>query len=191
MNDNVRTDRTKKLVLSAIMIAVGTVLSLIKLDLPFGGGLTFGSMFPLIIISYKYDIKWGVITAFTYSLIQMLLGIDNLQYATSIFILIAIVLLDYILPYSFLGLASITKTFKIRGIYAISFGILLTFMFRFVCHFLSGWLIWDNIFPNDLGLMAPIYSLLYNGSYMLGELIITGTFCIIFYPHIKRFISLE
>ena len=72
-----------QLVESALMIAVATVCSIVKIDLPFGGGITIVSMLPLILISHRYGWKWGVLTAFTYSLIQMILGLDNVGYATS------------------------------------------------------------------------------------------------------------
>ncbi|MBR3271734.1 MAG: energy-coupled thiamine transporter ThiT, partial [Clostridia bacterium] len=71
----------RRLVESALMIAVATVLSLIKIDLPFGGGVTIVSMLPLILISHRYGWKWGLATAFVYSVAQLVLGLDNVAYA--------------------------------------------------------------------------------------------------------------
>ena len=69
-----RNETLKKLVLSAVMIAIGTVLSLDPFKFGglwlFGGGVTFCSMLPLVIISYIYGCRWGILTAFAYSLIQ-------------------------------------------------------------------------------------------------------------------------
>ena len=49
---------TRRLTDTAILIALGTVLSLFKIDLPFGGGVTICSMLPLVIISFRYGWKW-------------------------------------------------------------------------------------------------------------------------------------
>ena len=67
--------QTRKLVESAMLIAVGTVLSLIKFDMPMGGGVTLVSMLPLIILSHRYGWKWGTVSAFVYSLLQLVLGL--------------------------------------------------------------------------------------------------------------------
>ena len=52
MNKTVR-----KLTESAIFIAIATVLSFLKIDLPFGGGVTIVSMLPLVIISHRWGWK--------------------------------------------------------------------------------------------------------------------------------------
>ena len=52
---------TRKLVESAIFIAIATVLSLIKIDLPFGGGVTIVSMLPIVFCSHRWGWKWGVV----------------------------------------------------------------------------------------------------------------------------------
>ncbi len=46
--------KTKKLVTSAMMISIATVLSLIQpFQLPFGGGITLASMMPIVLIGYN------------------------------------------------------------------------------------------------------------------------------------------
>ena len=50
---------TRKLVESAMLIAVGTVLSMLKFDMPMGGGLTLCSMLPLVLLSHRYGWKWA------------------------------------------------------------------------------------------------------------------------------------
>ena len=55
--------KTRRLVESALAIAIATVLSMIKIDLPFGGGVTIVSMLPLVLISHRYGWTWGVATA--------------------------------------------------------------------------------------------------------------------------------
>ena len=123
---------TRKLVESALMIAIATVLSMIKIDLPFGGGITIVSMLPLILISHRYGWKWGVLTAFIYSLGQLLMGLDNVGYADSFLMGAGIVLLDYVVAYTVIGLSGIFG--KSRK--AVAIGIAVTFFLRCLCHLL-------------------------------------------------------
>jgi len=176
-----RNRKTSMLVFSAIMIAIGTVLSLLKVDFIMGGGVTACAMLPLVIVSFRYGCKWGVFTAFVFSVLQCILGLDNVQYATSVGMAIAIILLDYIVAYSVIGFAGIfAKKAKSFNTALIS-GIGLTFFARFICHFITGWFIWDALWPNEFGMMAPVYSLCYNGSYMLAEAIISSAVGIILF----------
>ncbi len=180
-----RNEILKKLVLSAVMIAIGTVLSLDMFKFGglwlFGGGVTFCSMLPLVMISYICGCKWGVFTAFVYSILQALLGVDNIQYATSFGMAIEILLLDYIIAYTVIGLAGMYKNIIKNQNVALVLGIFTTFFARFVCHFITGWAIWDALWPNEFSLVSPIYSLYYNGSYMLPEAIITSIVAILLY----------
>ncbi len=178
-----RNETLKKIVLSAIMIAIGTVLSLDMFKFGglwlFGGGVTFCSMLPLVIVSYIYGCRWGAFTAFAYSLIQLVQGVDNVQYATSVPMAIAIILLDYIIAYTVIGFAGMFRNVIKNQPVALAAGIWVTFFVRFACHFITGWVIWDALWPNDLGMIAPVYSLYYNGSYMLPEAIITSVVAVI------------
>ena len=63
----------------------------------------------------------------------------------------------------------------------------LSFTLRFLCHFLSGWLIWEALWPNELGYAAPMWSLLYNGSYMLPETLITAVVAFASFGPLKRY----
>ena len=169
-----RNAKTSRLVFSAIMIAIGTVLSMLKIDFVMGGGLTICAMLPLVIVSFRYGTKWGVFTAFVFSILQCLLGLDNVQYATSVAMAIEIIMLDYIVAYTVIGFSGLFNG-KIKDIIkAIILGICTTFFARFICHFITGWIIWDVLWPNEFGMIAPVYSLCYNGSYMLAEAIITS-----------------
>ena len=53
---------TRKLTESAVFIALGTILSILKIDLPFGGGVTIACMLPLVLISHRWGWKWGLLT---------------------------------------------------------------------------------------------------------------------------------
>ena len=49
----------------AIMIALAAVLSFVKiLELPYGGSVTAFSIVPIVIISYRHGVKWGLLSGF-------------------------------------------------------------------------------------------------------------------------------
>ncbi len=169
-----RNQKTSILVFSAVMIAVGTVLSLFKIDFVMGGGITICAMLPLVMVSFRYGTKWGIFTAFVFSMIQCLLGLDNVQYATSAGMAVAIILLDYIVAYTVIGFSGIFKNRAENFKSALICGISFAFFLRFLCHFITGWMIWDALWPNEFGMAAPLYSFCYNGSYMLAEAIISS-----------------
>ena len=164
--------RTRTLVEAALMIALGTVLSLFLLSLVWtrGGSITLLSMLPIIMMSLRHGTKWGLGTAFLYSLIQFVQGISNLAYCQTVWAQIGCILFDYLLAFTALGLAgAIAKPFSNRLV-GVAVGTAAVCVLRFLCSFLSGVLIWGNL--SD-GLPAWIYSLTYNGSYMLPETILT------------------
>ena len=66
-----KQQNTKRLVESALMIALGTILSSDAMKFAgiwaFGGGVTACSMVTLVIISYRWGCRWGTFTAFVYN----------------------------------------------------------------------------------------------------------------------------
>ncbi len=167
------------LVESALMIAIATVLNEYTkfIRMPLGGGVTICSMLPLVVMSFRWGWKRGLLTAGAFSLLQLLFGMDNVMYATSAGMAAAIVLLDYIVPYTVIGLAGICKGKNLAVSYVI--GIIVTFTLRLLCHFITGWWIWDALWPNEFGMIAPVYSIAYNGSYMLGEMVLSGAVAVL------------
>ena len=183
----------RKFVESALMVAVATVLSLIKIDLPFGGGVTPVSMLPIVLISHRYDWKWGVLTAFVYSLLQLLLGLDNVGYAASALMAAGVVLLDYVIAYTFIGFSGVfNKVFPDRSKpTAVLVGVAVTFFLRFICHFITGGWIWKEWMPEEfMGMTMTnpwIYSALYNGWYMLVEMVLTGIVVLLIYKPLGKY----
>ncbi|MGM9615415.1 MAG: energy-coupled thiamine transporter ThiT [Oscillospiraceae bacterium] len=178
---------TRKLVESALLIAVATVLSLVKIDLPFGGGVTIVSMLPLVIASHRYGWKWGVVTAFVYSVLQLILGLDNVGYATSFVMALGVIFLDYIIAYTVIGLSGLFGKDR-KGV---AIGILVTFCLRFVCHLITGAWIWGEWMPEEfmsLTMTGPwLYSFLYNGWYMLAEIVLTEIVAMLIYKPLGKF----
>lgn len=180
---------TRRLVESAVMIAIGTVLSMFPFSAPwaFGGGVTICSMLPLVIIAHRYGTKWGLFTAFVYSVLQLILGVSNVQYATNFIMAVGIVLLDYTIAFTVIGLSACFNGVIKNRLVSIVVGIVFTFALRFGCHFISGWIIWEALWPNEVGLASPMYSLVYNGGYMLPETIITALVAVLTYKPLKRY----
>ena len=179
----------RRLVESAIMIALATVLSLIKIDLPFGGGVTIVSMLPLVIVSHRWGWKWGVVTAFVYSVLQLLLGLDNVGYAATLAMVFGVIFLDYIIAYTVIGLSGIFG--KSRR--AVAVGIAVTFCLRFLCHLVTGAWIWGVWMPEEFMNLPMtnvwVYSALYNGWYMAAELVVTEIVAMLIYSPLKKFIT--
>ena len=153
------------------MVALASVLSFIKiLDLPYGGSVTAFSIVPLVIVAYRHGTKWGILTGFVFSLIQLLQDASTLSYATSIAAAVAIVMLDYILAFSCMGLSGVFRNIIKNPAAAAVTGTVLVCVIRFICHVISGCTVWAGVsIPSTHGL---IYSISYNATYMIPETII-------------------
>ncbi len=171
-------NRTRRLAVTAMLLALGTVLSMVKvLQMPFGGSITLLSMLPVCMISIEYGVKWGLISSFIFSLIQFGFGVQEgcLGWGFTGGLLIVMILFDYIVAFSVLGVAGL---FRKKGLGGIVLGVALAVFLRFVCHFITGFALWTYLdFSISFGsftLKGPYwYSLLYNGAYMLPECITT------------------
>ena len=170
-----RAGATRALTESALLVALATVLSLYAVfKLPNGGSATIGSMIPIMLVSMKYPFVWSLTVAFAYSMIQMMTGlyappVETLGYYA------LVVLLDYVIAFGVLCLAGlIFKAFRqswpVR--LRLMFAAMICVFLRLVCHFLSGIIIWSAYAPP--GQPVWLYSLIYNGSYMLCEGLISG-----------------
>ncbi len=180
---------TRRMVESAILIAIGTVLSVLSFQGPWalGGSITICSMLPLVFIAWRHGTRWGLFSAFVYALLQMFLGLKNVGYGRNPGEMLLIALLDYVLAFTAIGLSAMFKGRVKDNRLAVVLGIVVTFALRFLCHFLSGWLIWEALWPNELGYAAPMWSLLYNGSYMLPETLITAVVAFASFGPLKRY----
>ncbi len=155
---------------SAIMLALATVLSIIPfIQLPMGGSITIFSMLPVLIIAYRYGVKWGFLVSVTYGLIQMVLGLNNLTYATNALAAVCIILFDYLVAFGSLGFGGVFRKIKIQA-FGFALGAVTACTLRFFCHFITGITVWKE-YAEDMP--VALYSFIYNGSYMLPETIIT------------------
>ena len=164
-------NKTLSLVECAVMIALATALSMIKLaELPYGGSITIASMLPIAIIAYRRGMGWGLGSAFVYGVIQQLLGLNSLSYVTTWQSIVAVILLDYIVAFTVVGLAGIFRN-KIKSqAVALTLGCVFVSVLRYICHVISGATVWAGLsIPTQAALS---YSFVYNATYMLPESII-------------------
>ena len=164
---------TRILAECALMLAVGIVLSLVKLfDLPYGGSVTVASMLPIIIISYRHGIKYGLITGLAYGIIQQLLGLKTLSYVTTWVSILAVILLDYIIAFAVIGFGGVFKKIIKNQPAALVAGTIFACLLRYACHVISGATVWAGLsIPTNAAL---IYSFGYNATYMIPETIVTA-----------------
>lgn len=204
---------TRRLVTSAMLIAVASVLALVSefipfLQLRFGGTLTLASMLPIILISYMYGLKWGLGSAAVYAVIQIFMGFktvaalftpDSDSYMAR-WMAICVVLLDYFLAYTSLGLGGIFARKK-GGCLRLVLGGVVAQVICYAFHVLSGFLFygaWADWFftesaAKDLAIsgwimehlsgrgLALLYSLIYNALYMLPEIVLTAAVAALIY----------
>ena len=179
------------LVLGGIMVAMATVLGFLKLwEAPYGGSITVCSMLPILFYSYRCGLKWGLGAAFVNSALQLLLGASALR-GLSVGTLLGSIFLDYILAFTVLGLGGMFRGRIKNDAVAFTLGSFVAMMLRYFCSFLSGWILWADV-VNDAPYMqevigtyipalanvtgttlAIIYSLVYNGVYMIPEIVLT------------------
>lgn len=179
----------------AIMIALATVLSMVKIwQMPMGGSVTLCSMLPIMLIGIKYGNVAGVSVGLLYSIIQLVMDLPggNVFYAgMTAGVAIIIVLFDYIVPFTFLGFAGIFRNLKTEKIPMLGsyIGIIITVIFRFCCHFITGFSVWGQWAPE--GMEKYYYSLVYNGTFMLPELGLTLVVAIILLrlPQMKKLLN--
>ena len=198
------TNKTKRLTESAMLLAVAIVLELVSKmfipELPFGGQITLVSMLPVVLISYRHGVKWGLVSGVAYAMIEMTIGAKTVAaafqpgyFGDGVMLLNAFLmcLLDYLVAFTVLGLGGMFRNrIKNSGV-ALTLGAGVALCARYVAHIASGYILfagyaewfftqegfpaWGgtlvaSLSPTSLGL---VYSVVYNGFYMVPEIILT------------------
>ena len=197
--------KTKRITESAMLIALAVVLELVGRmvipPMPFGGQLTLCSMLPIVLISYRHGVRWGLTAGLGYSLVQMALGADTVTAAfqpgyfgdgTLIGNAIIMCLFDYVLAYTLLGLGGCFRNRIRHSGAALMAGSLVALGCRYLAHIVSGYVLfagWAEWFFTQEGfpgwgaqlvaslspkLLGLTYSIVYNGMYMLPEMLLTA-----------------
>ncbi len=197
--------KTKRLTESAMLLAVAIVLELVSKmfipEMPFGGQVTFVSMLPVVLISYRHGVKWGLVAGLTYALIEMVIGARTVAAAfqpgyfgdgTMIVKALVMCVLDYLVAFTVLGLGGLLRDkVKNPGV-ALSLGSVVALGARYASHVASGYVLfagwaewfftqegfpaWGASLVESLspGVLGFVYSLVYNGMYMVPEIILTA-----------------
>ncbi len=168
---NKKANTLRALTESAVMIALATVLSFIKIiDMPYGGSVTIASMLPIALISYRHGAKSGLLCAAVYGIVQQLLGLSTLSWFTSWQSIVAIILLDYVVAFSVIGIAGMFRKAIKNQALALAFGCFAVSILRYICHVISGATVWVGLSIPDYAALS--FSFAYNATYMLPETII-------------------
>lgn len=206
------TNTTQRLVKTSILLAIATVLSVVKLfSMPFGGTITPASMMPVILIAYIYGTKWGLFSAFIYGILQMITGINVVsamflpgESQMVIWHAVLVCVIDYILAYMMLGFGGVFKNKIKNQSLSIALGTFVSMLLTYIMHIVSGYIFygaWAEWFFTQDGfysfgktivesfsgnLLSLIYSVIYNGLYMVPEIIITVLLTPFVYAVLKK-----
>ena len=195
--------KTQRLTTTGIMLGLATAVAVVCdfipfLNLPFGGTITIASMVPVMILSYMYGIRWGFLSAFAYSLIQIIVSIITGSTVKALFtptddsymgigIAFAVILIDYVAAYTALGAAGLFRNRIKSKTAAITAGIAVALSLCYLAHIISGYIFygaWAEWFFETVGmgwvletftggLLKWIYTIVYNGCYMIPEIVIS------------------
>lgn len=161
----------KRLVFCATAIALGTVLSNIKLfHFPTGGSITLLSMLFICLPGYWFGIGAGLLTGIAYGALQLMID-PYVLYPMQ-------VIVDYILAFGALGLSGLFANAKhglLKGYAAAIFG-------RWFFVTISGWIFFGEYAWEGWNPLA--YSLAYNAIYIFSEAAVT--IIILLMPPVKN-----
>lgn len=165
---------TRQLVESGILLALGFVLSIIKIKLvAAGGSITLVSMLPIVILGYKYGASWGTLCGFIHGLLQILEDGGFAPPTKDFISYLLVFLLDFAVAWAVVGLlAGLLRNISAKPQIAIAAGSFIGIAGRFLCSFLSGVIIWRVYAP--AGQSVILYSLGVNASVMVPEMLITS-----------------
>lgn len=171
-----KNNKLRILVEGAVMVALAFGLSLLKIyHFPWGGSVTVLSMLPIIVFSIRNGVGSGLMCSFVYSLTQLAQGIigDGLfTWGLTPLLLVGCIFFDYVGAFTVLGLAGM---FRKKGMGGWIGGAIIALALRYVMHILSGGLIFVTVgLIMDWDIQnAWVYSMVYNGAFMLPEMILT------------------
>ena len=167
---------------AALALTLSFLLSNIRLArMPQGGSITAASMLPMMLFSYAFGLMPGLLAGMAYGVLEFLQAPVLLP--ISPIYAVCQVVLDYILAFGCTGLAALFASKHGEERIRLPLGIALASVLRFFCSMLSGVL----FFAEYAGDQNPwIYSVIYNGSYMLPELLICVAVGIAIGPRLCR-----
>ena len=178
--------RIRSLTEGAVLLALAVVLNLLSktifASLPQGGSITL-AMFPLLLYIHRWGWQKGLLLGFCYGLLDMLFDGGYAWGWQSI-------LLDYLVAYSALGLGGFFRG-RAWGVFPC---VALGCAARFAVHYVSGVTLYRIIEPTAVegfGVFANphVYSLVYNGVFMLPNMLIALVLCGALYVPMRKFLA--
>ena len=174
--------KTRALTEGALMVALATALSYVKLlTLPQGGSVCIG-MLPIFLYCARWGAKESFLASFAYGLLQLLFDDAYAWGPTSM-------LLDYLVAFGVLGVACFFRSLP-GGIYL---GTVAGCLCRFLVHFFSGITVYRIYAPTELfntTFTNPyLYSAAYNGSFMLINMALCLVLTALLYKPLQRYIT--
>jgi len=153
---------TKSITYAGVSIALAFALSYVRiLKMPMGGAITLASLLPIMLYSYAFGIRKGVIIGAVYGVLQAIQDPWILHPAQF--------LLDYPVAFAGIGLAGILRSTKLNPRLAFPIGALIAALFRLLSSFLSGVFAFGT-FASYYDMTSPyLYSLTYNVTYILPD----------------------
>ena len=151
----------RTLAYSAMCIALASVLSMMKISMPFGGSITPCSVLMIVLVGYWFGPLTGFLAGITHGLIQLTLDPYVLHPIQ--------MLLDYQLAFGALGLAGFFRNMK----WGLAIGYIVAVFGRFLMSTISGYVFFGMYAPEGMPILW--YSITYNLSYTGIEAILTLT----------------
>ena len=148
---------TVKITEGAVMVAAAVVLNFLKLDLGPEGGSVNLVFIPLMVYALRRGVGWGMGAGLVFGVIKAIIG-GGISYGWQS------LLLDYAGVYALVGLTGLLPKMPVLSTVFGAAGCLCSFV-------LSGVLIWGEYMPETFyGITMKnvwVYSLIYNGSFVL------------------------
>lgn len=169
------SSKTKMLVEGGLVIAMAQILSMYVIyQMPQGGAVKAANLVPLLIYAYRWGGRAGILTGIAYGIVHFLLGFKfSIHYMS--------IVLDYILAYGAIGIAGF---FGGSGTVKAFFGAVYAILTRFAMSAISGVVVFGSYAPE--GTSPWIYSLTYNATYMLPDMVINLVVLVLLYVPVMR-----
>ena len=161
-----KKDNTRSIVYAAICIALAFGLSYIRMfKAPYGGSITLASLLPIALYSYMFGTKKGVLCGAVYGLLQSIQDpwiVHPIQY-----------FIDYIFAFGMIGLfGGMFRNIIKNKMLALSLGLLVGSIGRYIMHVLSGAIYFGEYMPEDFT-NVWVYSFTYNALYVFPDIAIS------------------
>lgn len=166
-------------VFSALAYLLDLASGLLSLKIwPQGGSISI-AMIPIFLMAFRWGLKGGILSGFLLGLLQFILGFSQIYTLLQGFI-------DYGVAFAVVGLAgifasrvkaSLVNNDRRKWITFVLLGTFLGSALRYIAHVYSGIVFFGEYAPE--GQPVAVYSLLYNGTYMLPSFIVCAIIVIL------------